>query len=406
MSILQAGFSTMRLWSKAFPEELGLPEDLSLERLRDHIYRCLYSDDIADAAKLMLCLALHIQQLPTDLETTHINGLSDESQEHYVMLVESLLASDEGLGGTLEGLECMNLQSEFYINVGASHKVWLVIRRAINLAQLLGLHRKINADVDSRFQVCRKAIWTELWLKGRGISLILALPCSTLESQTPELSTNNDMSDLQKMKRFIRDLGIVLGHIGDRDQDPSNKPYSITLKIEEELEECQSIMSAQWWDFIPGPATPTDAICGMFVAKMRFYTVQRLLHLPFLLKASGDRKYEGSRLSASKSSREIITVYNVLRDEERSVFKLCDMVEFQVFAAAMTLVVDLLACSRTQERCDQHGVERDWQLVLQTAVRLGRLSRSMRGYDVAAMGARVLDDFPDYGIHQQKGSAK
>jgi len=197
-----------------------------------------------------------------------------------------------------------------------------------------------------------------------------------------------------------------MGHISDRDQDPSGKPYSITLKIEEELEECQSIMSAQWWDFTPGPATPTDAICGMFVAKMRFYTVQRLLHLPFLLKASGDRKFEGSRLSTLKSSREIISVYNVLRDEKRSVFKLCDMVDFQVFAAAMTLVVDLLACSRTQDRCDQHGEERDWQLVLQTAVRLGRLSQSMRGCDVAALGARVLEDFSKLRNASAEGLAK
>jgi len=406
MSILQAGCSTMRLWSEAFPNALGAPEDLSLERLRDHIYRCLYSDNIADAAKLMLCLALHIQQLPTDLETTHINGLSDDLQEHYMTSAESLLASDEGLGGTLNGLECMILQSEFYINVGALRKVWLIIRRAINLAQLLGLHRMIDADVESRLAMRRKAIWAELWLRERGFSLILGLPCSTLESQTPRLTPDNDVSDVQRLKRFTRDLGIVMGYISDRDQDPSGKPYSITLKIEEELEECQSIMSAQWWEFTPGPATPIDAICSMFVAKMRFYIVQRLLHLPFLLKASGDRKYEGSRLSALKSSREIISVYNVLRDEKRPVFKLCDMVDFQVFAAAMTLVVDLLACSRSQDRYDQHREECDWQLVLQTAVGLGRLSQSMRGCDVAALGARVLEDFSKLRNASAEGLAK
>jgi len=193
----------------------------------------------------MLCLALHIQQLLTDLETTHINGLSDDLQEHYMTSVESLLASDEGLGGTLHGLECMILQSELYIDVGALRKVWLLIRRAMNFAQLLGLHRKIDADVEPRLAMRRKAIWAELWLRERGFSLILGLPCSTLESQTPRLTPDNDVSDLQRLKRFTRDLGIVMGHISDRDQDPSGKPYSITLKIEEELEECQSIMSAQ-----------------------------------------------------------------------------------------------------------------------------------------------------------------
>ncbi len=87
-------------------------------------------------------------------------------------------------------------------------------------------------------------------------------------------------------------------------------------------------MSAQWWDFTPGATTPKDAICGMFMAKMRFYSVQRLLHLPFLLKALGDRKYEGSRLSTLKSSRELIKAYNVLRDEKRPVLTMCDMADY------------------------------------------------------------------------------
>jgi len=408
MSILQAGSFTMRLWSEAFPDALGAPENVSLERLRDHIYGCLYSDNIADAAKLMLCLALHIQQLPTDFKTTHINlpALSDDLQEYYMTSAENLLASDERLGVTLDGLECMILQSDFYINVGDLRKVWLIVRRAIDLAQLLGLHRKIDADVESRLAMRRNAIWAELWLRERGFSSILGLPYSTRESQKPYLTPDNDMSDLQRTKRFTRDLGIVMGHISDRDQDPSGKTYSTTLKIEEELEECQSIMSAQWWDSTPGPATPTDAICGMFVVKMRYYTVQRLLHLPFLLKAFGDRKYEGSRLSTLKSSREIINVYNVLRDEKRPVLNLCDMAHFQVFAAAMTLVVDLLACSPTQDRCDQHREERDWQLVLQTAVRLGRLSQSIRGCNVAALGARVLEHFSKLRNASAEGLAK
>ena len=408
MSILEAGASTRVLWSEAFPDALGGYENVSHEQLRDHIYRCLYSDDIADAARLMLCLALHIQQLPNDLETVHISTPAPlaDLQEYYMTSAESLLASDEGFAGTLSGLECMILQSEFYINVGNLRKVWLIVRRAVNLAQLLGLHRKADADVEPRLAMRRNAIWTELWQRERGFSLLLGLPHSTLDSQIPPLTADDGISDLQKTKRFLRDLGIVMGHIIDRDQNPSGKTYSNTLKIEEQLEECQSIMSAQWWHFTPGPATPTDAICGMFVAKLRFYTVQRLLHLPFLLKASGDRKYEGSRLSTLKSSRKIIDVYNVLRDEKRPVLKICDMADFQVFAAAMTLVVNLLAFSRTSDSYNLHQEEHDWQLVLQTAMALRRLSQSMRGCDVATLGARVLEDFSDLRNGPAQGVSK
>ena len=395
ISILQAGRSTMNIWSEAFPDALGSAEGVSPERIRDHIYRCLYSDGVADGVKLMLCLALHIQQLPSDLEITQMNlpAQLDDLQEHCMTSVDSLLALDERLGGTLNGLGCMILQSEFYINEGNLHKVWLIVRRAINLAQLLGLHRKIDADVETRLVRRRMAIWTELWQRERGFSLILGLPSSTLDSQIPPSTPDNDGSDLHRMKHFLQDLGIVMGHIIDRDQDPGRKTYSATLNIEEQLEECQSIMPAQWWDFTPDPTTPTDTIRGMFTAKMRFFTVERLLHLPFLLKSSNDRRFEASRLSTLKSSREIIKVYNVLRDEKRPVLKVCDMVDFQVFAAAMTLIIDLLALSRTPDRYDLHREEGDWQLVLQTAGILGRFSRSNKGCRVAALGARVLEDF-------------
>ena len=395
ISILQAGSSTMNIWSEAFPDALGSAESVSPERIRDHVYRCLYSDGVADGVKLMVCLALHIQQLPSDLEITHKNlpAQLDDLQDHCMTSVDSLLALDERFAGTLSGLECMILQSEFYINEGDLHKVWLIVRRAVNLAQLLGLHRKIDSGVETRLVRRRNAIWTELWQRERGFSLILGLPSSTLDSQLPPSTPNNDGSDLQKMKQFLQNLGIVMGHIIDRDQDPGRKTYSATLNIEEQLEECQSIMPPQWWDFTPNLTTPTNAIRGMFAAKMRFFTVQRLLHLPFLLKASNDRRFEASRLSTLRSSREIIKVYNVLRDEKRPVLKVCDMVDFQVFAAAMTLVIDLLALSRTPDRCDPHREEGDWQLILQTAGILGRFSQSNKGCRVAALGARVLEDF-------------
>ena len=407
-TILQAERSTLKIWSGAFPDALGAAESVSPERLQDHIYRCLHSDNTADAAKLMLCLALHIQQLPNDLETTLISlpAPLEDLQEYYMTSAEGLLSSDEHLGGTLSGLECMILQSEFYINAGNLQKVWLVVRRAVNIAQLLGLHRKVDADVGTGLAMRRNAIWTELWHRERGFSLILGLPYSTLDSQMPPSTLNDDVSDLQRTKRFLRDLSIVMRQIVDRDQDPSGKTYSVTLKIEEELEECKNIMSARWWNFTPDAATPTDAVGGMFVAKLRFYTVQRLLHLPFLLKAFKERRFESSRLSTLKSSREIINVYNVLRDEKRPVLKMCDMVDFQVFAAAMTLVVDLLACSRTPDHCDLHREERDWQLVFETAKVLGQLSRSRKGCQVAALGARVLDDFSQLRNGSAEGAIK
>ena len=404
MLMLEAGQSNLNIWSGAFPDALGTSQSGLLVRLRDHIYRCLHSDTMTDAVKIVLCLALHVQQLPTDFDSTKIClgvPLHDQ-QETYMAAAESLLASDEGPAGTLGGLECMILQSDYYINLGSLRKVWLIVRRAVSLAQLLGLQHKTDAEIRPERALRRNAVWSELWLRDRGFSLILGLPYATLESQVPPLTSNNEDSDLQRAERFSREMSLAMGHIIRRDQDPNGMTYLVTLKIEEDLEECQSILSAEWWDTTPSPDTPTDVLCGIFVAKMRFHTVRRLLHLPFLLKAFENERYKSSRLAVLQSSREMINVYSVLRDVKRPLLKICEMVDFQVFAAAMTLVVDLLAGSQPPDHGDVYREERDWQLVLQTEVELRRFSRSMKGCKVAELGARVLRDFSSL----QKASAE
>ena len=404
ITLLRAGQSNLNIWSGAFPDELGTVGNVSLERLRDHIYGCLHSDNMTNTVKAALCLALYIQQLPTGLDTTEINLLAplNNLEESYLAAAESLLAADDGPAGTLGGLECMILLSDFYINRGCLRKVWLILRRAVSLAQLLGLQRRTDADIHSERSLRRTAIWSQLWQRDRGVSLILGMPYATLDSQIFPLSSRNDDSNLQSHERFLRDLGIVMGHIIDRDQNTNGTTYSTTLKIEEELEQCQSIMPAAWWDFTPRPDTPTDLLANTFVAKMRYYTVRRLLHLPFLLHALENEKYKSSRLAVLQSSRAMISIYNVLRDEERPILKICEMVDFQVFASAMTLLVSLLACRQLSDHRDLHREERDWQLVFQTAGELRRFSRSTKGCKVAALGAQVLEDFS--GL--QKASAE
>ena len=396
-SILRSGQFSLGIWRSTYPEELGTRLDNARgdpnTTLQDHIYRSLYSGDVAVAAKTMLCLTLHIQQLPSDLNAARISlpASSEALQKYYMTSVESLLASDEGLAGTVDGLECMILQSEFYINVGNLRKVWLIVRRAVSLAQLLGLQCETN-DVDDKLALRRSAVWLELWQRDRGFSLILGLPYATLESQLPACTSESEDFQLGTERRLFRDLGIAMGHVVDRNQNRSKLTYSVTLKIDEELEECKNTMPASWWETSPDLHMPLDAICSMFVSKMRFYTVRKLLHLPFMLKVSSDHRYEGSRLVALECSREMIKIFRVLRDDERPVMKMCDMVDFQIFSAAMTLVVELLGCPRSVAQRDPYQEKSDWELVHEVMQKLKSTSQSMV-CRVAAQGARVLEDF-------------
>lgn len=53
----------------------------------------------------------------------------------------NLVNVNDEMHGSLESLECLMLESVYHTNAGNLRKAWLVNRRAMLLAQLIGLHR-------------------------------------------------------------------------------------------------------------------------------------------------------------------------------------------------------------------------------------------------------------------------
>ncbi|KAM0799031.1 hypothetical protein BDR22DRAFT_822939 [Usnea florida] len=176
-------------------------------------------------------------------------------------------------------------------------KMWLIVRRAVSLAQLLTLQHKTEAGIRPERALRRTAVWSELWPRDRGFSLILGLPYAALESKASCLPDRGTPHPVPTRRR-------------------------------------------------------TFSAC--------------------------------------------------LRNEKRPVLKLCGMVGFQVFAAATTLVVDLLSLPQPPNHAGLYREEQDLQLVLQAEMELRRFSLSMKGCKVAALGARVLKDFSSL----QKASAE
>lgn len=262
----------------------------------------------------------------------------------------------------------------------------------------MSLQHKIDAEIKLKLAWRWIAVWSELWQRDRDFSLILRLLNTTLKSQASSLTLSNDDTDLESFDLFLRDLDIVMKHIIHHDQDFNDMTYLITLKIEEELQECQSIMSVEWWDFTLSSDTLTNVLCDMYVTKMRFHIIWWLFHLSFLLKSFKNTKYLSSKLISLQSSRKMINVYNVLWNEKKLIFKTCKMIDFQIFVAAMTLVFNLLVCLQSLDHSDLHREERDWQLVLQIAAKLRWFFHSTKECKVAALNAHVLNDF--FSLHK------
>lgn len=93
-------------------------------------------------ARALLYLVLSIQQLPSSFDRTRLDFSCATIMEKYHAAVSSRVLADDELIGSIEGIECLILQCLYHMNAARPRSSWLSIRRAINICQLLGIHRR------------------------------------------------------------------------------------------------------------------------------------------------------------------------------------------------------------------------------------------------------------------------
>ena len=107
-------------------------------------------------------------------------------------------------------------------------------------------------------------------------------------------------------------------------------------------------MPSSWWD-IPASAIEgrTDEASSQFermMCQIWHFELATLVHLPFMLRAATDRRYEYSRISCLSASRGLIRRWLFIR-ETRTMTLFSNLVEFQAFTAAITVILGLLGPS-------------------------------------------------------------
>jgi hypothetical protein len=348
---------------------------------RNFILDSLRSGSHTAVAKAVLWLALCIQQLPGDFkyQRTNLPALPSALLDSYLGGAESLLSIDEDLGGTIEGLECLTLQTKLYINMGKPRKAWLSIRRSMNFALLLGLHHLEDSTGE-----CQKALWSQAWQSDRQLSLILGFPYAIADSH-PGLSRKHIGQSIAA--RAMYELSIIAGHIIERNQNHRSVNYSVTVQIDQEFEQCRDGIPLDWWDAIPSPSMPLEALYGLQSVKLHYYHLYKLLHLPYMLKSSTDRKFENSRISTLEASREMIKCYQTLRNSSGPAIIICDLMDFQVFSGAIVIVINLLSQSYTR---DVHQEAEDWKLIHGITRTFKHISREME-CTVPGQAAQLLE---------------
>ena len=86
-------------------------------------------------------------------------------RENIITFVTTKVTSDDELIGSMEGIECLVLQAIYEVNAGNLRRSWLAFRRAINFAQLMGLHRvslKTSQEAPDLTETRRHYMWYQI----------------------------------------------------------------------------------------------------------------------------------------------------------------------------------------------------------------------------------------------------
>lgn len=130
-------------------------------------------------------------------------------------------------------------------------------------------------------------------------------------------------------------------------------------------------MSPDWWE-IPASllSTRTKEASVQFervMCQIWHFELEILLHLPFMLRAANDRRYEYSRISCLNACRNLIKRWITIRQNHNTLL-FSDLLEFQAFTAATTLLLGLLNFTKISSHVILQEQQEDSQLI-ETVVR-------------------------------------
>lgn len=265
---------------------------------------------------------------------------------HRLMLAATTwVTTNQELHGTVESLVCIMLEGIFEINCGNLRRAWGVYRRAMTVAQLMGLHRSSTPPlqrIDPKENANPEFMWFRIVYMDRYLSLLLGLPPASSDRSMGDMSA---LQDEPPLGTFERQLTAVASRILDRNQSTFSPSTIITTQsIDAELLKISKIMPASFWrpanfyGFTPGsPETLLEIL--RLAAQVYYYGILIQLHLPYMMHGISDNsEHEYSKITCVNASREILIRF--IAHRTFNPMSSCSRpVDFFALLAAMTLLL-------------------------------------------------------------------
>ncbi|KAJ0372085.1 hypothetical protein COL26b_009356 [Colletotrichum chrysophilum] len=330
-------------------------------------------------AKRLLQLTICLQQLPPCFDASRLS-LKDSIQDTMAewSAVASQVTSNDDLVGSVEGLECLILQGFYLINSGNLRKAWLAMRRALSLAQLIGIERNGGRPLKSCDPTTNPAmipsshqLWYRINFCDRYLSLLLGLPAGTQDNSFMcETYTGND-TPMEKLEK--RYTAICL-RIIDRNHASTSEGYAMTQSIDCELEHAAKTMGAGWWEMPPmstfaDPETQMTVMSHLML-QIHHHSLLILLHLPYMLRNPTNNRFDYSHLSRPPGVRD--DEWALQRDEDRALAQtvmekmeeLADLNDDKLSGESAGIIKQLLPIIDCCRNCLTTDTGEEWNLKL------------------------------------------
>jgi hypothetical protein len=320
-------------------------------------------------ARKLLLLSVFLQGALANpsRKITSVTSLGWYEVLSQVVEAARLVTANDELVASVEGIECLIMESMYYDAVGNLQRAWMAIRRAIAMAQMMGLHRAHHVpksrEDGSGLANDPKQMWFRLIQADRYISMMLGLPHGPSDSAFAAPNALEGTSPVERMRRLdVLAAGLILQR-----NDTDMHDAAATRQVDRLLQKSAASVPSQWW-LPPNPALfPAghdapgllDEVIRLMDQFVHYHLVVQL-HLPYLLRSpvDGGNNHNHnnnnstsdmySKITSVTASRELLTRY-VAFHQVSSTAHYCRGVDFLAFLTASTLCLAHLEASQERQ---------------------------------------------------------
>ncbi|RSL49534.1 hypothetical protein CEP54_012402 [Fusarium duplospermum] len=293
-------------------------------------------------AKRMLTLATNIQSLQPQS-----HKVSGQLSAPPATLVQQLMKAATCIGNRtypvvfIEELECLMLEAVILANGGHLQRAWLVFRRLVADAQLMGIHRRQHSAkaLDPNNNLNTRFFWFRILYTERLLSLLLGLPQAstdcTMGDEAALLMEEHPVGRLERMHC------VIASKLLQRNEMETNYDQE-TRNIDLQIQRAAQSMPTRWW-LAPNLAGISDDAQGfgemMRLANQLFHHFLIIqLHLPYMLRPTASSNQRASMTTCVNSSREVMVRFISFRSIQSVAFY-CRAIDFFALIASVTLLL-------------------------------------------------------------------